>query len=84
MDKALKEKVKLCDACQRTRKLPPVAPIQPWEWPERPWARLHIDYAGPLLGHMFLVVVDAHSKWMEVKVDGGESCTARYHGYYSH
>ena len=67
MDKALKEKVKLCDACQRTRKLPPVAPIQPWEWPERPWARLHIDYAGPLLGHMFLVVVDAHSKWMEVK-----------------
>ncbi|XP_064402603.1 uncharacterized protein K02A2.6-like [Halichondria panicea] len=67
MDKALEEKVKLCDACQRTRKLPPVAPIQPWEWPERPWARLHIDYAGPLLGHMFLVVVDAHSKWMEVK-----------------
>ena len=19
----------------------------PWEWPDRPWARLHIDYAGP-------------------------------------
>ncbi len=67
MDKSLEEKVKLCDSCQRTRKLPPVAPIQPWEWPERPWSRLHIDYAGPLLGHMFLVVVDAHSKWMEVK-----------------
>ena len=58
MDKALEEKVKLCEACQRTRKLPPVAPIQP------PWTRLHIDYAGPLLGH---VVVDAHSKCMEVK-----------------
>ncbi len=41
MDKALEEKVKLCDACQRTWKLPPVAPIQPWEWPKRPWARLH-------------------------------------------
>ena len=27
MDKALEEKVELCDACQRTRKLPPVAPI---------------------------------------------------------
>ena len=25
-----------------------------------------MDYAGPFLGHMFLVVVDAHSKWIEV------------------
>lgn len=25
-----------------------------------------IDYAGPLLGYMFLVVVDSHSKWLEV------------------
>ena len=24
--------------------------------------------AGPLFGHMFLVLVDAHSKWMEVKM----------------
>ena len=24
-----------------------MAPIQPWEWPERPWSRLHVDYAGP-------------------------------------
>ena len=67
LDKALEEKVQLCDSCQRTRKLPPLAPIQPWEWPERPWSRVHIDYAGPLLGHMFLVVVDAHSKWMDVR-----------------
>ena len=60
--------MQLCDACQRSRNLPAVAPIQPWEWPERPWSRLHVDYAGPLLGHMFLVAVDAHSKWMEVKM----------------
>ncbi len=26
-----------------------------------------VDYAGPLLGHMFLVTGDAHSKWMDVK-----------------
>ena len=37
-----------------------------WEWPERSWARLHLDYAGPLLGRMFLVLVDAHFKWMEI------------------
>ena len=26
-----------------------------------------MDYAGPLLGKMFLVLLDAHSKWIEVE-----------------
>ena len=68
LDKSLELKVKTCNACQRSQNLPSVAPIQPWEWPERPWSRLHIGYAGPLLEHMFLVVEHAHSKWMEVKM----------------
>ena len=29
-------------------------------------ANLHLDYAGPLQGKMFLVLIDAHSKWMDV------------------
>ena len=29
---------------------------------------LHLDYARPLLGHMFFNLVDAPSKWMEVKI----------------
>ena len=32
----------------------------------RPWARIHIDFAGPFLGKQFSVVVDAHSKLLEV------------------
>ena len=67
LDKALEAKVKACDQCQHSQHLPAMDPIQPWEWPERPWSRLHVDYAGPLRGHMFLVVVDAYSKWMEVR-----------------
>ena len=27
-----------------------------------------VDYAGPYFGHIFLVTVDAHSKWMEINV----------------
>ena len=42
-------------------------PLQPWEWPQRPWVHVHADYAGPFLAHMFLILFDAHSKWMEVK-----------------
>ena len=47
------------------RAAPPVAPLHPWKWPTRPWARLHLDYAGPFLGKMFFVLIDAHSKWIE-------------------
>ena len=66
MDKDLETKVAICSDCQRIRKSPPPAILHPWEWPTRPWARLHVDYAGPFMGKMFLVVVDAHSKWMNV------------------
>ena len=41
-------------------------PLDSWKRPERPWSRLHADYAGPFLGKMFLIVVDAYSKWLEV------------------
>ena len=65
MDGELEQVVKRCSQCQENQKLPPRAPMHPWEWPERPWARIHIDYAGPIRGKMLLVVVDAHSKWVE-------------------
>ena len=67
MDKRIEECVAQCRICQERRHLPPAAPLHVWEWPQHPWVRLHADYAGPFLGHMFLVIVDAHSKWMEVK-----------------
>ena len=61
----LQMKVRSCHVCQVNRKLPPEAPLHPWGWPHKPWARLHLDYAGPFLGKMFLIVDDAHSKWIE-------------------
>ena len=48
------------------RNSPPSAPIHPWHFPEHPWTQIHIDFAGPFLGKMFLVIIDAHSKWMEI------------------
>ena len=66
MNTELEAKVKTCPLCQQHRKAPPPAPLHPWEWPQRPWSRLHADYAGPFMGRMFLVVVDSHSKWLEV------------------
>ena len=39
-------------------------------WPEtgKPWCRLHMDYAGPVDDFYFLVIVDSHSKFMDVHV----------------
>ena len=80
MDRALEEFVRQCDQCQRNRHLPAAVPIQPWEWPQRPWSRIHADYAGPFQGHMFLILVDAHSKWVEVKaVKNATSATTIEH-----
>lgn len=54
-----------CRACQENQTAPPSAPLHPWKWPTQPWARLHLDYAGPFQGKMTLILIDAHSKWIE-------------------
>ena len=66
IDKEIESMASCCAACQASRNLPPVAPLHPWSFPERPWSRLHMDYAGPIDNHMLLVVIDAFSKWIEV------------------
>ena len=66
MNVELERKVRACTDCQTSRPPATVAPLHPWEWPTQPWVRLHLDYAGPFEDRMFLVLVDAHSKWTEV------------------
>ena len=68
LDKNIEELAKSCVECQAVKNSPQVAPLHPWVWPARPWQRVHIDFAGPFQGAMFLVAVDAHSKWPEVSV----------------
>lgn len=68
IDADLEQKVKTWKACQSTRKNPAPAPLHPWEWPRRPWSRVHADYAGPFMGQMFLVLINAHTKWMDVHI----------------
>ena len=65
-DSDIEKRVKNCHLCQQHLNAPTKAPLHPWEWPERAWSRVHVDYAGPMDGLMFLIVVDAYSKWMEV------------------
>ena len=66
LDKDIEKGMKDCEMCATTQADPRKAPLHPWQWPEKPWKRVHIDYAGPFLGSMFLVAVDAYSKWVEI------------------
>ena len=73
VDRDIERSVRLCAQCQEVQSAPPVAPLNPWKWPTRPWARLHIDFAGPFLGKYFLILIDAHSKWIEAVVTSSTS-----------
>ena len=64
MDNDLEGTVRPCKRCRQNVKAPPRAPLHPWLWLERPWSRIHVDYAGPFMGRMFLVIL--FSKWLDV------------------
>ena len=63
VDKDIEQMVSRCEACQEMRNAPTVSVLHP---PDQPWKHIHVDFAGPFQGSMFLVVVDSHSKWLEV------------------
>ena len=53
---------KACDVCKQLS----AAPTQCFtEWPktEHPWERVHLDFAGPFKDKMWLICIDAHSKF---------------------
>ena len=66
MDRDIEDWVKKCSRCQHAAKSPPRQEPIPWELPRGPWSRLHIDFAGPLDGLYYFVLVDAFSRWPEV------------------
>lgn len=76
VDSHIERKVAGCQVCQETRHAPSKAPVHPWEFTKNPWSRLHIDFAGPFRGKVFLLVVDSHSKWLEVSLMDSMSTAA--------
>ena len=57
IDQVIEKTVRECNGCQLQQKQPSSAPLHPWEWPARPRQRVHVDFAGPFLGSMFLLLV---------------------------
>ena len=68
IDDDIERAVRTCRPCQESRCLPQRSELHMWPWPGRPWSRLHVDFAELTKGKYILVVVDSHSKWVEVEV----------------
>ena len=68
IDCDIEAKVKGCNTCAASGPDPPTTVLHPLEWPKKPWSRVHLDYAGPFLGKMFLISIDSHSKWIDVHI----------------
>ena len=66
MDSDIERYVRGCMDCAVHQNNPKPFRLHAWEFPDRPWQRLLVDFAGPFLGRSFLIFVDAYSKWPEV------------------
>lgn len=66
IDADIERLVNSCSSCLLERPSPAKAELHVWHYPSRPWERVHLDYLGPFKGKMYLILLDAHSKWLEV------------------
>lgn len=67
MDKDIEGVVGHCKACQETRRDPPKK-VHPWEPTDKPWSRIHIDHAGPFREHIYLIVADAGTRYIDASI----------------
>ena len=63
-DEGIEIRVKTCESCQKHQSIPALVPVHLWERTNKPWVTLHIDYFGPFMGKIFLVIVGSYSKWV--------------------
>lgn len=75
IDRDIEELCRACTACRSVLDAPPRAVLHPWEFPELPWQRLHADFAD-FAGKRYLIIIDAHSKWIEAIQMKGSDATA--------
>ena len=66
MNTVITQTVKNCHECQLNANSPTKVPIHPWDWTDKLWVRLDLNYARSYRSKMFLIVVDSFSKWIDI------------------
>ena len=65
LHKDIENMIRSCTGCALAAKSPPIK-FSPWPKTDLPWTHIQLDFAGPLDGCYYLIVVDSYSKWPEV------------------
>nr|XP_050045697.1 uncharacterized protein K02A2.6-like [Dermacentor andersoni] len=65
LDRDIEVLVKSCPQCIQCWPMPAAEVPSPWPASNKPWYRLHMDFAGPISGFQVFVLVDADTKWIE-------------------
>ncbi|PIO71447.1 hypothetical protein TELCIR_06656 [Teladorsagia circumcincta] len=76
LDTDIEQLVRNCTKCASVEKDPVKAELYSWPKPNSPWIRVHADFAGPMNGRFYLILVDAYSKWPEIVQMSSISSTA--------
>jgi len=67
IDNDIENMTKSCTSCLANSNNPPKSVLHSWPWPEGPSKRVHLDFLGPVDGRMFVILIDAYSKWVFVR-----------------
>ena len=67
IDEDIEDAVRHCTECAEAAQLPKKQPLLFWPWTSEPMQRIHADFFE-IDKQMFHLIVDAHSKWMEVYI----------------
>lgn len=73
LNNEIQQITKKCETCTNIRQSPPKSVLKVWDYQDKPFDRIHIDYLGPIFNKHVLVVIDAYSKWPEVFFVSGPS-----------
>ena len=66
IDEDIETLVNSCKPCQLNRNDHDKQSSHSLQYHSKPVQRIHIDFCGPFRNHMYLIVVDAYSKWPKV------------------
>ncbi|UYV66040.1 K02A2.6-like [Cordylochernes scorpioides] len=66
MDREIEEIARSCKECETNKHTPKSESVHRWESAPTPWYRIHMDFAGPFMDNMFLIIVESYSKWPEI------------------
>ena len=74
LDREIEENVKSCRGCAIAAKARPPVKFTLWPKTDRPWSRLHINFAGLMKGQYHLIEVDIFSKWPQIMKCKNPTC----------